>query len=85
VADLNPLRSAIESIANKLNTLRTAIDRLREIDVQDEIDELQVRVEEIGATIDQLIADAQSVGTGGTTPGEGETPEEPPTATQLPA
>ena len=83
MADVSGIRNAVEELANKINTLRSAISSLREGQVvQETLDEIADRIDQLGTELDEIIAEAR--GETGETPGS-ETPGEPPQATQLPA
>lgn len=76
MADLGGLRDSIENLASKLTTLREVIAAIQEGGVvQEALDDLQTRVDEISTELDAIIEEAR--GQGGN--------EVPPTATQLPA
>ena len=71
MAELGGIRTAVQTVTQKLQDLKAAIDAFKGSTVaQDALDEIQANIEGLGDTIDEIIADIQ----GTDVPAEGETP-----------
>lgn len=67
MADLSRIQTAIQALTTKVQTLREAVTALREAQVgQEALDDIATRLEEAGAELDEIIADARGdTGQGG--------------------
>lgn len=71
MAELGGIRTAVQTVTQKLADLKAAIDAFKGSTVaQDALDEIQANIEGLGDTIDEIIADIQ----GTEEPATGETP-----------
>lgn len=63
MADLSGLRTSIETLAGKLTTLREVINAIQQGGVvQEALDDLQTRVDEISTELDAIIEEARGQG-----------------------
>ena len=70
MAELGGIRTAVQTVTQKLQDLKAAIDAFKGSTVaQDALDEIQANIEGLGDTIDEIIADIS-----GTETPSGETP-----------